>query len=181
MRNIIKRFITFLSVVCMLLGCVGCSKNNTTSLDEAETGSFKSMTTTYPGKYKVTFMSPSTGHPDANSDFSTYVDWKNEQLHGDCSIAYYVMTDNRIEDDYSKYDSLEEVEIDSKIYKVIREDDKVTLLYKVDNSFYIIVELSHMIKFDAEGKSAEDAYSISDLLDDGGFDDAIRMDISPVE
>ncbi|WP_027218971.1 hypothetical protein [Butyrivibrio fibrisolvens] len=91
------------------------------------------------------------------------------------------MTDNRIEDDYSKYDSLEEVEIDSKIYKVIREDDKVTLLYKVDNSFYIIVELYHMIKFDAEGKSAEDAYSISDLLDDGGFDDAIRMDISPAE
>ncbi|WP_027218440.1 hypothetical protein [Butyrivibrio fibrisolvens] len=77
MRNIIKRFITFLSVVCMLLGCVGCSKNNTTSLDEADTGSFKSMTTTYPGKYKVTFMSPSTGHPDGNSDFSTYVDWKS--------------------------------------------------------------------------------------------------------
>ena len=55
MRNIIKRIIMFLSVVCMLLGCVGCSKNNTTSLDEAETGSFESMTTTYPGKYKVTF------------------------------------------------------------------------------------------------------------------------------
>ena len=184
MRNIIKRIITFLSVVCMLLGCVGCSKNNTASLDEEitpTTGSFESMTTTYPGKYKVTFMSPSTGHPSGNIDFSTYVDWKSEQLHGDCSIDYYVMTDNRIEDDYSKYDSLEEVKIDSKIYKVIREDDKVTLLYKVDNSFYIIVELHHMIKFDTEGKSAEDAYSISDLLDDGGFDDAIRMDISPVE
>ena len=183
MRNMIKKIITFLSVVCMLLGCVGCSKNNTASLDEeiTPTGSFESMTTTYPGKYKVTFMSPSTGHPSGNIDFSTYVDWKSEQLHGDCSIDYYVMTDNRIEDDYSKYDSLEEVKIDSKIYKVIREDDKVTLLYKVDNSFYIIVELHHMIKFDAEGKSAEDAYSISDLLDDGGFDDAIRMDISPVE
>ena len=38
-----------------------------------------------------------------------------------------------------------------------------------------------MIKFDAEGNSAEDAYSISDLLDDGGFDDEIRIDIIPIE
>ncbi len=181
--NRIKKFITFLSILGMVLGCFGCSNNNAVSQDEeiTPTGSFESMTTTYPEKYKVTFMSQSTGHPSGNIDFSTYVDWKSEQLHGNCNIDYYVMTDKRIEDDYPEFDSLEEVTIDSKIYKVIREDDKVTLLYKVDNSFYIIVELNRMIKFDAEGNSAEDAYSISDLLDDGGFDDEIRIDIIPIE
>ena len=38
-----------------------------------------------------------------------------------------------------------------------------------------------MSQFDAEGNSTEEAYSISDLLDDGGFDNAIIMNIIPVE
>ena len=166
----------------MLLGCVGCSCNKV-SLDKeiAETGSFESMDITYPGKYKVTFMSQTTGHPSRDIDFSTDVGWKNEQIHGNCIIDYYVKADNRIEDDYAEYDSLEEVNIDSKIYKVVKEDDKVTLLYKVDDSFYIIVELHNMSQFDDDGNSTEEAYTISDLLDDGGFDNAIRMDIVPAE
>ena len=183
MNNIFKKVITVLVVSGMLLGCVGCSNNNIVSPDEeiAETGSFESMDITYPGKYKVTFMSQTTGHPSRDIDFSTDVGWKREQIHGNCIIDYYVMADNRIEDDYPEYDSLEEVSIDSKIYKVIREDDKVTLLYKVDDSFYISVELHHMSQFDSEGNSTEESYNISDLLDDGGFDNAVRMDIVPVE
>ena len=166
----------------MLLGCVGCSSNKVSPDKEiAEAGSFESMDITYPGKYKVTFMSQTTGHSSRDIDFSTDVGWKSEQIHGNCIIDYYVMADNRIEDDYAKYDSLEEVNIDSKIYKVVKEDDKVTLLYKVDDSFYIIVELHNMSQFDDDGNSTEEAYTISDLLDDGGFDNAIRMDIVPAE
>lgn len=183
MNNKLKKAITILGVVGILLGCVGCSDNSTVIPDEeiVGTGSFESMDITYPGKYKVTFMSQTTGHPSSGSDFSTDVGWKKEQIHGNCIIDYYVMPDNRIEDDYPEYDSFESVNIGSKTYKVIREDNKVTLLYKVDDSFYIIVELHHMSQFDAEGNSTEEAYSLSDLLDDGGFDNAIIMDIIPVE
>lgn len=183
MNNKLKKAITIWGVVGILLGCAGCSNNNTVGPDEeiAETGSFESMDITYPGKYKVTFMSQTTGHPSRDIDFSTDVGWKSEQIHGNCIIDYYVMSDNRIEDDYPEYDSLEAVNIDSKIYKVIREDEKVTLLYKVDDSFYIVVELHNMSQFDAEGNSTEEAYSISDLLDDGGFDNAIKMDIKEME
>ena len=179
----IKKVITFLGLVGMLWACVGCSNNIIASPDEEidETGSFESMDITYPGKYKVTFISQTTGHPSRDIDFSTDVGWKNEQIHGNCIIDYYVMPENRIEDDYPEYDGYEEVNIDSKIYKVIREDDKATLLYKVDDSFYIIVELHHMSQFDSEGNSIEESYNISNLLDDGGFDNAVRMDIIPVE
>lgn len=52
---------------------------------------------------------------------------------------------------------------------------------RIDDSFYIIVELHHMSQFDDEGNSTEEAYTISDLLNDGGFDNAIRMEITPAE
>lgn len=182
MNNKLKKIITVSVILGMLCGCVGCSKNTVSPDKEiTATGSFKNMDITYPGKYKINFMTETTGHPSRDIDFSTDVGWKNGQIHGNCIIDYYVMTENKIEDDYEGYDSFEEVTIDSKTYKVIREDDKVKLLYKVDDSFYIIVELHHMSQFDDEGNSTEEAYTISDLLDDGGFDDAIRMEITPDE
>ena len=182
MNHKLKKALMFLGVAGMLLGCAGCSNNTVKPEEEVNaTGSFESMDSTYPGKYTVKFISKSTGHPSGDIDFMTDVSWNNGQIHGYCNIDYYVMTDNKIEDDYPDYDSLEEVSIDSKTYKVIREEDKVILLYKVDDSFYIIVELCHMSQFDSEGSSVEEAYSISDLLDDGGFDDAIKMEITPAE
>lgn len=182
MINKLKKVITVLGVIGMLWGCVGCSNNTVSSEEEiTATGSFESMDITYAGKYKIIFMTQSSGHPSGDIDFSTDVGWKNGRIHGNCIVDYYVMADNRIEDDYADYDSFEEVNIDSKVYKVIREDDKITLLYKVDDSFYIIVELHNMSQYDDEGNSTDITYTISDLLDDGGFDDEIRMDIIPVE
>ena len=74
----------FLVVAGMLFGCIGCTTNNIESPGEeiTGTGSFESMDITYPRKYKVNFMSQTTGHPSRGTDFSTDAGWKREQIHG---------------------------------------------------------------------------------------------------
>ena len=113
---------------------------------------------------------------------ATFFDWGSKgEEHGSCSIYYHVMADNIIENDYADYDKLEEIMVNDKLYKVIRAEDTVTMLYKVDTSFYIRIELFGAVQFDSSGNHTEVTCSPSDYLDNGWLDKEIVINITPVE
>ena len=113
---------------------------------------------------------------------ATFFDWGSKgEEHGSCNIYYHVMADNIIENDYADYDELEEIMVNDKHYKVIRAEDKVTMLYKVDTSFYIRIELFGAVQFDSSGNHTEVTCSPSDYLDNGWLDKEIVINITPVE
>ena len=86
---------------------------------------------------------------------------------------------SEIDDDF--YDELEEIMVNDKLYKVIRAEDTVTMLYKVDTSFYIRIELFGAVQFDSSGNHTEVTCSPSDYLDNGWLDKEIVINITPVE
>lgn len=178
------------SIVIGCLALIGCSnqetiqESNNVSEESSEipaTGAYHSMAITYPGKYTVEFNSQKTGHPDSQCDFATFLDWGSKgEEHGSCNIDYYVMTDNIIENDYADYDEFKEVMINDKLYKVIRNEEAITLLYKVDNSFYIRIELFGACQYDSSGSQTKVTCFPSDYLDNGWLDKEIVLNITPV-
>lgn len=180
--------ITSIVIGCLVL--IGCSNQatiqeaNNTSEESSEisaTGAFQSMSITYPGKYKVEFNSKNAGHPDSECDFATFLQWGSKgEEHGFCDIGYHVMDDNSIENDYADYDNLEEVKINEKPYKVIRTEDTLTLLHKVDQSFYIRIELYGVSQYDSAGNQTEVTCFPSDFLENGWLDKEIVLNITPV-
>lgn len=191
--------------VLMLAGCLafsGCGKNDTAESktdnkaetvdviedsieddiennkkDENATGSFDSMRITYTGKYSINFQTKASGHPSGGVDFETSYGWRNDEGSGGCIVSYYVYTDNRIEDDYDNYDSLDEYVIDGKAYKVLAEGEEVNLLYKVDDNFYVRVCLWNTSQFDASGSSTDITCTPLYMLQNGYLDDEIIMEI----
>lgn len=139
------------------------------------------MKITYPGKYSIDFYTKTTGHPSGDVDFQTDCDWRTDDGSGGCIISYYVYTDNRIEDDYDNYDSLDEYIIDGKAYKALTGEDELNLLYKVDDSFYVRVCLWHTSQFDASGSAIDVTCTPLYMLENGYFDDVIIMDIIAVD
>lgn len=181
----------FISIVIGCFVLIGCDSQNQMkesnivsegSSEISATGAYNSMAITYPGKYTVEFHSQNAGHPDAECDFATFIHWGSKgEENGYCNIYYYVMEDNIIENDYPDYDEFEEVMVNDKIYKVIRAEDTLTMLYKVDKSFYIRIELSGAGQFDSSGNYTEVTCFPSDYLDNGWLDKEIVLNITPVE
>lgn len=163
----------------------GCNKDDVVTSgeqikDENATGAYDSMKITYHDKYEINFKTKSAGHPSGNADFETDISWKNDQGHGTCNVDYFVMDGDNVETDYKDYDELEEIILADRKYKVIREDDRVTLLHKLDDYFYIEILLSGMVQFNENGEFTDVTYSVSDLLDDGCLEKEIVMDIVPL-
>lgn len=157
-------------------------QNSADNVEQAEetdanaTGSYSSMEITYSGKYTVEYNTMSSGHPGPDCDFETSFGWGNEDgEHGGCNIVYTVL------DEYEGYDDLEEVMVADKTYKVVRDTDTVTLIYKVDDSFFIQVELLGVHQYDADGNSMDVTYTASDILDSGDLDEEIIINITPVD
>lgn len=176
-----KKIAIFITLFGMALGCVGCThnaKDNSAVDSETGVGSFQNIDVTYNNKYNIEFTSETAGHPGGGADYCTNVGWKNEQGHGSCSVYYYVKSDNNIEDDYDGYNELEEATIADKTYKVIREDNKLTLLYKIDDSIYVQVEVFGMQQFNDEGSSVDVTYTVSNLLDDGCLDGEVSFKVT---
>lgn len=151
--------------------------------EENETGSFTKMRITYGGKYRINFRTKTNGHPSRGVDFTTDMGWKDEKLgiQGGCIIDYYVYDGHNIESDYEDYEHMEEAEIGDKSYKVIRGEETLELLYKLDDSFYIRVMLWNASQFDAEGSSMELSVTPSDYLDRGWLQETITFDVTPVD
>lgn len=181
-KSVLIYLVLGLMFVFCLAGCNNISEskseNNVIESDINETGSFESMRHGIPGYYYVTTYSKTTGHPSGDSMFSTYMNWKDDDYHGDCSIDYYSNI-GAIEEVYPDYDDLEEYTILDKTYKLKYEEEKIVLLYKVDDSFYITIDLWHPSEFGTDGMTKEITHTPEFLLRNGYFDDAIRMDIEP--
>ena len=181
----------FISIVIGCIALTGCGNQKTTqesnkvsegSTELPATGAYNSMAITYPGKYKVEFNSQNPGHPNSECDFATFFDWGSKgEDHGNCNIYYHVMSDNIIENDYADYDELEEVMVNDKLYKVIRTEDTITMLYKVDKSFYIRIELFGADQYDSSGNRTEVTCFPSDYLDNGWLDNELVLNITPAE
>lgn len=181
----------FISIVIGALALTGCSNQRTIqesnikseeSSELSATGAYNSMAITYPGKYTVEFHSQNAGHPNSECDFATFINWGSKgEEHGDCNIYYHVMADNFIENDYADYDEFEEVMVNDKLYKVIRAEDTLTMLYKVDKSFYIRIELFGADQYDSSGNRTEVTCFPADYLDNGWLDKEIVLNITPVE
>ncbi len=151
--------------------------------EEGETGSFKKMSSIFAGKYRIDYQTKTTGHPSGEVDFMTGMDWKDEELgiQGGCIIDYYIYDNQSIEEAYDDYANMEEAVIADKTFKVVRAEDTLELLYKVDDSFYVQVILWHASQFDEKGSSMELTVKPADYLDRGWLDETITFEVVPLE
>lgn len=177
---------TFLiCAVFLIMMLTGCEKkqyeeipgNNISPKEENATGSFASMSTTFKEKYKITVYTKESGHPSGDAFFETSFHWKNEDNSGACIISYYAFDDSQIEDDYEDYENLNQIIIEDKTYKVMTKDDTAALLYKVDDWFYIRIDLWNAVQFNENGDQTTLTFTPAYLLENGYLDDEIIMDI----
>ena len=152
-------------------------ENSLSEKEENATGSFSSMSTTFKDKYKITVYTKESGHPSQDAFFETSSHWRNEDNSGACIISYYAFVDSQIEDDYENYENLDQITIADKTYKVMTKDDTAALLYKVDDWFYIRIDLWNAVQFDENGDRTTLTFPPAYLLENGYLDDEIMMDI----
>lgn len=152
-------------------------ENGLSENEENATGSFASMSTTFQEKYKITVYTKESGHPSHDAFFETSFHWKKEGDSGACIISYTAFDDSQIEDDYEDYENLNQITIADKTYKVLTNDDTAALLYKVDDWFYIRIDLWNAVQFDENGDKTTLTFTPAYLLENGYLDDEIIMDI----
>ena len=125
------------------------------------------------------WFQPLTGTTAEKHDafFETSFHWKKEGDSGACIISYTAFDDSQIEDDYEDYENLNQITIADKTYKVLTNDDTASLLYKVDDWFYIRIDLWNAVQFDENGDETTLTFAPAYLLENGYLDDEIIMDI----
>lgn len=145
--------------------------------EENVTGSFKSMNVIYKNKYRVKYYAENTGHPSPESDFGTGYDIKNDLRKVYAFINYNGYTDSKIEDDYPNYDNMNDIKIGEKSFKYIIEGNKLILFYKVDDSFYVKVDVRCLSDLLAE-EDINDNTAVLSFIDSGEMDIAIKFDVN---
>lgn len=183
-----KKHILFGMVAFSLL-CAGCKKEEpvmtavavekeaVTTEEIAATGSYQSMGSTYDSKYKVTYYTKTTGHPSADADFATdhivFTDAGKEYVF----IDYNGYVNHKIEEDYQDYESMKEIQIGDKTYKYFADGDNAVLLYKVDDNFYVRVDVHGASQYNSEGSEIDVTETPAMLVENGKMNDAITFDV----
>ena len=169
-----------MGLLMITLGLTACGNvdNSCTipNIVEQEEGSFDHMEMTY-NKYKITFYTPTSGHPSGEVDFSTGYMIEDESGSVYVNIDYIVFSDTKVEDAYPEYESFTEVQIGEKDYKYISDGNKTILLYKIADNIYVEVDVFVIKQFDADGRSVDATDTPATLIESGKLDEVIKMDI----
>lgn len=185
MKN--KKGIIIFALIIAILIIVGIIAFSTNKKTQRTTGNFGKFQFEL-GNYMIEGNTTNGGAPSKEYDFCTYYgklyNMGEKTIDVDAEINIKAHND-LVYNDYSNYDDLESMKIFRREFKYIKEDDKITFIYKHRDDLFITIDVvDDSICYDEQGNQTGIApkdipgYDFWEILNqDVNFLNAVSMNI----